>query len=181
MKRRVGIPYKVRGNDTDFFSFTQDCEFNKKPISWRSQNKVFEKYLHNPLQEEFYTFLISCDYNNVIPQLAATAIVNKTRELCRVPFWYNVSKNHKQEDERLMEFYQENNGIDLLIIDGVYTKTNINNIDKVRELLALFDNIPVYIIISGGFGPEFFENQVFCSFNLFIHFGASPRKKVYAI
>ena len=33
MKRRVGIPYKVRGNDTDFFSFTQDCEFNKKPIS----------------------------------------------------------------------------------------------------------------------------------------------------
>ena len=93
----------------------------------------------------------------------------------------NVIKNHKQEDERLADFLSENLNIDLLIIDGLYTKTNVNNIDKVRELLALFDNIPIYVIISGGFGPEFFINQVFCPFNVFIHFGDSPRRTITEI
>ena len=177
-RKNIGIPYRVRANDSDFSSFTCNVTYKDKPISWQSQNKVFQSYLDNPFREEYYTYLLSCDYNSTIPQLAATAITTRAKDDNKVVYWYNVSKNHKQEDLRLLDFLDSNLGIDLLVIDGVYTKTNVNNIDKIRELLALYDNIPVYIIISGGFGPEFFMNQVFCPFNLFIHFGDCPRKKV---
>lgn len=180
-RRRTGIPYKVRANDSDYSSFTITQTFKEKPVSYKKQNEVFAKYLENPFREDCYTYLLSCDYNGIIPQLAATAITAKAKDLDKSVFWYNVSKNHKAEDERFTDFLSDITGLDLLVIDGVYTKTNVNNIDKVRELLAVFDNIPVYVIISGGFGPEFFINQVFCPFNLFIHFGDSPRKTIVSV
>ena len=180
-KKRTGIPYKVRANDSDYSAFTITQTFKEKPVSYKKQNEVFAKYLENPFREEYYTYLLSSDYNNIIPQLPATATTAKAKAENKVVFWYNVIKNHKQEDERLADFLSENLNIDLLIIDGLYTKTNVNNIDKVRELLALFDNIPIYVIISGGFGPEFFINQVFCPFNVFIHFGDSPRRTITEI
>lgn len=181
IRKRSGVPYKARGNDTDYSAFTITQTFKDRPISYKKQNEVFSKYLENPFREEYYTYLLSSDYNNVIPQLAATAITTKAKDSDKVVFWYNVAKNHQQEDKRLTEFLSENLALDLLVIDGVYTKTNINNIDKVRELLAIYEDIPVYIIISGGFGPDFFINQVFCPFNLFIHFGDNPRRTVVSI
>ena len=180
-RKKFGVPYKVRANDSDYTCFIKDVEYKGKPISWKSQNKVFQKWLSNPFQEECYTFLLSCDYDNIIPQLAATAILTKVKEEDKSVFWYNISKNHKHEDERLQEYLEEYLNLDLLIIDGVYTKTNINNIDKLRELLTVFDDIPVYVIISGGFGPDFFSQQVFCAYNLFIHFGDQPRRKVISV
>lgn len=180
-KRRVGVPYRVRANDADYSSFTTNVEYKDKPVSWKSQNKVFQEYLNNPFKEECYTYVLSCDYNNIIPQLAIKNLVTKLQDENKNVFWYNISKNHKQEDERLCSYIQETGCVDVLIIDGLYTKTNINNIDKLRELLALFDDIPVYVIVSGGFGPTFFMEQVFCPFNLFIHFNDSPRKKTIDI
>lgn len=175
-KRKVGVPWKVKNNDTDFFKFTSTITYDDKPISWQKQNKVFYNWLKDPFKEESYIYLLSCDYNIVLPQLAATSIVKSTKQKGGTCFWYNIIKNHKQEDERLKEFLIENESIDLLVIDGVYAKTNINNIDKLRELLAIFDSIPVYVIISGMFGPALFKDLVYHSFNLFMHFGSAPRR-----
>lgn len=94
-----------------------------------------------------------------------------------MPFWYNVMKNQKLEDKRLYDvIHERQTQIDLLIIDGIYSQTNINNIDKLRSLMATFDDLPIYVIISGGFGPEVFDTKVFYSYNKFIHFRDIPRK-----
>lgn len=175
---KIGTPYKVIQNDTDYTVYTSNITYKERPISYKKMNKVFEETLKDPFKDDSYIYLLSCDYNNIIPQLAAKAVEKSVLERGRVCYWYNVIRNHKSEDEALKNYIQEYCEPDLLIIDGAYTKTNVNNIDKIRELLSLFDNIPIYVIISGGVGTEFFTTQVFSPFNKFIHFGDTPRRKV---
>jgi len=178
---KIGIPYRTRENPENFLNYTTSVTFNDKPVSYKRQNEVFIKFMENPFKDEYYTFLLSCESNNVIPQLAAKTITSRFVAEKKSVFWYNVSKNHKREDERLKDFLAEMVSLDALVIDGAYTKTNINNIDKIRELSAMFDNIPIFVIIAGGFGPDFYRTQVFNPFNLFIHFGDAPRKKIVSV
>lgn len=174
-------PYRVLNNNSDFRNYTSNVTYKEKPITWKKLNKVFDTTLENVFAEDSYVYLLSSDYNNIIPQLAAREVEKKVIEGNQCAYWYNVIHNHKMEDEKLKTFMEENYTPDVLIIDGVFTKTNVNNIDKLRELLSLFDSIPIYVVISGGFGPDFFSTQVFCPFNKFIHFGDTPRKKITTI
>ena len=174
---RWNTPYKVLSNDKDFRLYTQNIEYKDKVYGYPVLNKVFDKVLKNPFLDGGYTFLLSCDFNYIIPQLAAKAIENKAVEMNKLPYWYNVIRNHKTQDEYLELFIGESGAPDLLIIDGVFAKTNVNNIDKVRELLNRFEDTPIFIIISGGVGPDIFENIVYAPYNRFIHFGDVPRKK----
>lgn len=164
------FPTRVLDNPTDFLSYVEGINYNGKIIYPANQIKVYEKTLKKPLENN-YIYLMSCDYNNILPQLAVKKLYDIVSE--HYPcFWYNVSINHKSEDTRLVEFVDNYPDMSLLVIDGVYSRTNINNIDKVRELLALFDYIPICVIISGDTGPEVFTKIVNHPFNACIHFGS---------
>ena len=178
LEQYLGIPNRLYKNETSYVPYIEDITYKERISTWKKQNEVFNKKLENPLENNDI-YLLSCGHNNMIPQLAANCIVKKTLEKGGVPFWYNIMRNQRLEDKRLYDLIHEYQAqIDLLIIDGIYSNTNINNIDKLRSLLATFDDIPTFIIISGGFGPEVFENKVFYSYNKFIHFRDIPRRIV---
>lgn len=182
LRNLVGIPARVINNKTDFLAYTDDVQYNGKMSTWRKQFSKFKENLENPTADSNLIYLLSCPHNNMIPQLAANAIAEKAIEMGNMPFWYNVMKNQKLEDKRLYDvIHERQTQIDLLIIDGIYSQTNINNIDKLRSLMATFDDLPIYVIISGGFGPEVFDTKVFYSYNKFIHFRDIPRKIISEI
>lgn len=172
----IGIPLRIRRNRAKFIPYVDDVQFKERMSTYQKQTDTFIKQLENPLESN-EIYLLSCNHNNMLPQLAAKAVVDRARKLGGVPFWYSVIKNQKLEDKRLYDLVHEyQSQIDLLVIDGIYATTNINNIDKLRGLLTTFDGIPIYVIISGGFGPEVFEDKVFYSYNKFIHFRDIPRR-----
>lgn len=182
LRNLIGIPARVINNKTDFLAYTDDVQYNGKMSTWRKQFSKFKENLENPTADSNLIYLLSCPHNNMIPQLAANAIAEKAIEMGNMPFWYNVMKNQKLEDKRLYDvIHERQTQIDLLIIDGIYSQTNINNIDKLRSLMATFDDLPIYVIISGGFGPEVFDTKVFYSYNKFIHFRDIPRKIISEI
>lgn len=178
---RWNTPYKVLNNPKDFRDYAADVVIKNGQKESRYSHIMlvdkFNKVLQDPLIDGGYTYLLSCDYNYVIPELAAKAVEDKVLEMGRLPYWYNVVRNHRSQDEYLNMFISESGLPDLLIIDGLFAKTNINNVDKVRELLDKFEDTPIYIIISGGYGPEVFKQVVFAPFNRFIHFGDTPGKE----
>lgn len=160
--------------------YTMDLPYKDKIIPAEKQNHVFKKYLSNPLQP--CTYLLSTKYNSHLLKAAVSEIENAFSKENMVSYTYNIIKNHKTEDERMKQFLVENNNFDALIIDGVFTNTNVNNIDKLRALVSVFEDIPILVLISGDMcGPIFFEDRVFLPFNKFIHFGDIPKRKVREI
>lgn len=171
-------PFKVFDNKTNFLDYTSNVQLGDRVVGWKAQNQLFEKTVADPFAGGDYLYIISSSYNHILPQLAANKIVEAVEQKHLAPYWYNVIKNHKTEDQKIQQYVEEFNEIDLLVIDGVFSKTNINNIDKLRELIATYEGIPIIVLVSGGFGPEIFKEQVFCAFNKFLHFAESSRKKV---
>lgn len=173
---KIGIPLRIKDSEVDLFDYIDTIEYEEGRVFTCSKvTKVLKKLLEAP-DTPGSVYLLSSNYNNIISQIAASSIVSKVNQRNQGIFWYNIAKNHKLEDNRLDLFLHEQD-IDFLIIDGLFSKTNVNNIDKLRELIAVYDYTTIYVVISGSLGCDFFKNLVFLPFNAFVHFLDRPRSK----
>ena len=156
--------------------YTADIPYRDKTILADKQNEVFRKYLENVKQPG--TYLISTQYNTSLLKAASSEIVKKATEEEVFCYEYNIIKNRNDEDRYLKEFLLTDKYLDLLIISGVFVNRNINNVDKLRELIETYEDIAKVILISGGIGYQFFEERVNLPYNKFIHFNDVVRKRV---
>lgn len=160
--------------------YTEDIVHREKHVPAEKQNYVFKKFLAE-LPESPCIYLISTKFNINLLKAATQAIKTSADMKGFLVQSYNIAKNHYIEDKRLTRDIQERGEPEIFIIEGVYANTAIQNIDKLRELIEVFDSIPVIVQISGEIGPLFFEDRVFLPYNKFIHFNNVPRKKLRSI
>lgn len=164
----IGVPKKLYQNFS-VANYITSVEYDHSVFLAKAQKNVFQKLLKNPFMDS-YILLLSSKSINTTAQMAAKLLMEEVLKKGGTPFWFNVLQ-YQKEFKRLEAFKDNFNGIDFLIIDGLFSKTNINYIDCLRTLLSVYDDIPVVTIISGCTGIEFFKQQVFCGFNKFVHFG----------
>ena len=175
LRDKIGIPSKLY-NTFSVKNYIKKVNFRDSEYSAKSQSNALERTLKDPFSDS-YVLLLSSESNNITAQMGAKLLLEQVLKKGGTPFWFNIL-NYQKEFVRLEDFKNNFNGIDYLIIDGLFAKTNINYLDALRLLLSLYQDIPICVIISGTNGIDYFKNQVFCGFNRFVHFGDDQKVKI---
>jgi hypothetical protein len=154
--------------------YVTDVVDNGVVYTAREQKEKFETLITGGFSEDGFVYLLSCEQENYIPKTLGKIIYNCLVEANKNVYWFNLLD--RKEDSRLEDYENEMGIPDALIIDGLFAKTNINHIDKVRALISMYSNLPIFVIVSGTSGVDMFQNQVFVKYDGFLHF--SKNKKI---
>ena len=171
-------PFDILENVSEF---TMKFQGQVKHIRPSNQYKVFIKTYKacNGLKRgiDYWTYFISgkCDPKKarycaallMDSYLTHCHRMNEKGEQVRLPYWHSL---YGFKDKLIERELQDRIGIPgLLVIDCLFNECTTGKMDRVRDLLSMFSNIPT-ILIGSGFNPA-----EMCRDNLYI----MPNKMLY--
>lgn len=191
MLRLRGVDHQCFHGKTDFD--VESClvrvkcnleHVNIKSISVQRQVRWISKLLNNPLSGS-PVVVISSYTTDLKAKLLACQIMNSaiaiqtqtsTRKLSGkdLPLWHRVFGGYK--DSLRDDFTKKNPS--MLILTNITTESTQIKLEKVRDLLEMYDNIP-RIVVLGGVSPiEFFATKLHYPIKYSIYMGPEKREAV---
>lgn len=168
----VKFTFKLRKNNISRVVY--DKGNSSKVVDSRKQEKIFKHTLKYPIEKN-YIYCISSTLNAKKAQQSAFEIFkNATEESItgKLPYWHYIMGGYfdKIRDER--KATPSIGHPSLIVFDGLYENCSNQKIEKLRDLLYMYSDIPRIIITCGNLNPlEFCYNILLHNVNRVLYLG----------
>lgn len=157
---------------------------NVKSISVQKQTRWISKLLTTPLSgspvvaissypTDLKAKLLACQILNSAVAIQSTST---TRKLSGkdLPLWHRVFGGYK--DSLRDNFAKKNPS--MLVLTNITTESTQIKLEKVRDLLEMYDNIPRIVVLGGVSPVEFFATKLHYPIKYSIYLGPEKREAV---
>lgn len=131
-----------------------------------------------------YLFIIGSRFDAVRAQCVALSVFRRAlkvhmeapEDTPHVPYWHYVTGSSYDPLRDNKDYRSNLNAISFLVIDNISYNSPPNLVQKVRDLLRMYEEIPILLIISGGNPLEFSYTQLFRRPNRLVYLDRKERQ-----
>lgn len=127
------------------------------PIGLGEQIESFKEIWNNPISDPPYIYTISSIPNELQGQMLALKILLRAVKFLKYKEakWHPVYGGYRKDD--LID-NEKDIDIGFLVLTNVVENSTVNKIEKLRDILTLYSNIP-RIIVTSGIDPVSFMSE----------------------
>lgn len=166
--RSRGIPNGINGRSFELDDHLTTVQWQKtersKPriIHRRDQNEMLETTLKHPLKGS-YLYLMGTDSNESRMQSVALTIfreayrqhLNDPLSFPVAPYWHPVYGGFEDKLRDDKNFREGVGHVSMLILDNVAVNSTASKVEKVRDLVRMYEEVPRIVLVSGMNPMEF--------------------------
>ncbi len=179
-------PFNLNETVTSFVSEVSGLK--PKRIKKLDQLNQLQRILENPFYGP-YTYCISGKPNDMRAKLLAISIMAKAFEVQHIsklrklkdknlPLWHVVTGGFSNP---LVDKYTETTKPSLLIVSNIPTNSTQVKVEKLRDLLETYSDIPKIVVTTGEDPLTFFNTKLFLPLNACILLNNTSVKRVLEI
>jgi len=112
-------------------------------------NHCYDEPLHNP-----YTLCISSEVNDSRAKLAAATLMLKAHRDGAKCVWHNIYGGYKDD---MRDNPKSHTRVKFLVLSNVPTDATPNKMEKLRDILEMYSNIPRIVVTTGQEPIQFFQ------------------------